>query len=133
MEERNKYNVVTQRLCKRCNKPFEEEAHGNRKSHPDCARKYKRQHQKEKYIVGNSAKLQIQKNETIAADLYKLDHQKRGISHLLASELGFKFNCHSIVRAYGNKRVHFFDKYGYSIETVNGNPLIYIYHVSELM
>ncbi len=124
--------LIEQRFCNKCGKPLGEKDHGNRKSHPDCASKYKKQHQKEKYQVGNSAKLLIQKNEAIAVRLYNMDEQKCGISHLVASELGLKFSCPTITREYGNKKIHFFDQYGYSIETVNGIPLIHFYHESDL-
>lgn len=124
--------ILLKRLCIRCKKPLDDNDHGNRKAHPDCAKNYKKQHQKEKYQIGNTAKLMIQKNEAIAARLYKLDEQKRGISYLYASELGLKFNCPSITREYGNKKIYFFDQYGYSIDTVNGSHLLFFYHESEL-
>ncbi|HUX97904.1 MAG TPA: hypothetical protein VMV47_19385 [Bacteroidales bacterium] len=131
MEENYKYHTVTHRLCKRCNEPLEEGAHGNRKSHPDCASKLKKQHQKEKYKIGNSAKLMIQKNEAIAADLYKMDHQKHGIPLLQASEFGLKFSCHTITIKHLKKDIHMFFQYGYSIETFNGENLIFIHHESD--
>jgi hypothetical protein len=120
------------RYCKWCGKPLEETDHGNRKSHPDCASYNKRLRQNEKYKIGNSAKLMIQKNESVAAYLYKMDQQKRGISHLAALELGLKFNCPTTMREHLNKKIYFFDNYGYSIETVNGATLIYFYHENDL-
>lgn len=130
--EKDQEHLIAKRLCNRCKKPLEEEAHGNRKSHPDCESRYKKQHQKEKYKVGNTAKLLIQKNETVAAYLYKLDPQKRGISYLVALEHGLKFDCPSIIRERFNKKIFFFDKYGYTIEIVNDEHLIFICHESDL-
>jgi hypothetical protein len=120
------------RLCDKCGKPLAEKEHGNRKAHPDCAYEYKKQHQKNKYLIGNSVKLLIQKNESVAEALFKLDSQKCGIPLLTASEIGLKFNCPTTVYVYQNKKINFFDKYGYTIETINGEHLIFIYHESEL-
>jgi hypothetical protein len=132
MEEENKYQIIAQRLCLRCSKPLDSSEHGNRKSHEDCAKKYKKQHQTEKYKVGNSAKLMIQKNEAVAAHLYKLDQQKLGIPFTVAMELGFKFNCPTTKQIYLNKEINLLDQYGYSIETKKGEHLIFIYHESDL-
>jgi hypothetical protein len=120
------------RLCDKCGKPMGEKEHGNRRAHRECAYEYKKHHQKEKYKVGNSIKLLIQKNEAIAARLHKLDLQKQGIPYLAAMELGLKFNCPTTIVDYQNMKVHFFDHYGYSIKTVNGSSLIFIYNESEL-
>ncbi len=133
MEENSKYHIIAKRLCMRCSKPLDSTEHGNKKSHPNCASKYKKQHQKEKYKVGNSAKLMIQKNEAVAAHLYKLDQQKNGIPFTVAMELGFKFDCPSTLRNHLNMKIHMLDKYGYTLETINGEILIFIYYESELL
>jgi hypothetical protein len=131
MEEENKYQIIAQRLCLRCSKPLDSSEHGNRKSHEDCAKKYKKQRQTEKYKIGNPAKLMIQKNEAVAAHLYKLDQQKLGIPFTVAMELGLKFNCPTTKRKNLNKEINMFDNYGYTIETINGEILIFIYHESN--
>jgi hypothetical protein len=115
-----------------CNSPLEPNEHGNRKAHKKCAYEHKKQSQKEKFKVGNSAKLKIQKNETVAANLYKLDLQKTGIPYLVALEHGLNFNCPSTRYDRLNTIVYFFDHYGYSIKTINGEHLIFIYHESDL-
>ena len=125
-------NSNEKRICKICLQPLADDCHGNRKSHEECAKKYKKQRQTEKYKIGNSAKLMIQKNESVAAYLYKMDQQKRGVSHLVALELGLKFSCPTTMREHLNKKIYFFDNYGYSIETVNGATLIYFYHENDL-
>jgi hypothetical protein len=125
-------NSNKKRICKICQQPLADDCHGNRKSHADCAKKYKKQHQTEKYKVGNSAKLLIQKNEAVAAHLYKLDQQKLGIPFTVAMELGFKFNCPTTKQIYLNKEINLLDQYGYSIETKKGEHLIFFYHEHEL-
>ncbi len=131
MEEDQK-QFTENRFCIICHEPLEAKAHGNRKSHQACGDEYKKMHQREKYKIGNSAKLTIQKNEAVAAHLYKIDQQKLGIPYLAALELGLKFTCPSTPREHLNKTIHMFDKYGYSIETVNGETLIYFYHEDDL-
>jgi hypothetical protein len=116
----------------RCSKPLDSREHGNRKSHKDCAYSYKKLHQKEKYKVGNSVKLMIQKNAAVAKKLYKLDALKCGIPYLEAMEYGLKFSCPSTIREHLNKKVYFFDQYGFTIETINGDNLIFIYHETDL-
>jgi hypothetical protein len=125
-------NSNVKRICKICLQPLADDCHGNRKSHEECAKKYKKQHQTEKYRVGNSAKLLIQKNEAVAAHLYNLDQQKLGIPFTVAMELGLKFNCPTTKRKNLNKEINMFDNYGYTIETTNGEILIFIYHESDL-
>jgi uncharacterized Fe-S cluster-containing radical SAM superfamily protein len=106
--------------------------HVNRKAHPDCAKNYKKQHQKEKYQIGNTAKLMIQKNEAVAARLYEMDKQKTGIPFTYAMEQGFRFDCPTFTRKHLNKTVNMFDHYGYVLETIKGEILIFIYYESEL-
>ena len=130
--EIDKQDLVEKRICKICQISLSDNDHGNRKAHKDCAYEHKKQHQKEKYKIGNSIKLMIQKNEAVAAYLYKLDNQKSGIPYLTAMELGLKFNCPSIIREHLSKKVYFFDQYGFTIETINGDNLIFIFHESDL-
>ena len=125
-------HLITNRICIWCNGPLEPNEHGNRKAHTKCAYEHKKQSQKEKFKVGNSAKLKIQKNETAAAILYKMDHQKCGVPYLTAIQYGLNFDCPTIIREHSNKQVFFFDNYGYSIETVKGSTLIFIFHESDL-
>ncbi|MGD0757198.1 MAG: hypothetical protein ABR927_19305 [Bacteroidales bacterium] len=129
--ENDQVPLRANRLCIRCNAPLEPNEHGNRKAHQTCAYEHKKQAQKEKYKVGNSAKLMIQKNEAIAARLYQMDKHKMGIPYMVALEHGLNFSCPSTLNNRQNKKVYFFDQYGYSIETVNGDHLIFIYHESD--
>ncbi len=119
-------------VCPVCNEPLDPDAHGNRIMHVECAYEHKKESQKEKYKIGNQAKLMIQKNEAVAALLYKMDPDKRGISHLQASEFGLKFNCPVTKRVHQNKTINMIDQYGYSIEENNHQTIITIYHESEL-
>lgn len=132
MEEVRNYQIIAKRLCIICRKPLDDNDHGNRKAHPICAKNHKKQHQKEKYQIGNTAKLMIQKNEAIAESLYKKDQQKLGIPYFEVLTYGFNFNCPSTKRVYFNKEIYMLDRYGYSFETKNGETLILIYHESEL-
>ena len=125
-------SLSEKKTCIFCRQMLEEDSHGNRKAHKSCAYRNKKLRQKEKYQVGNSAKLLIQKNEEVAAYLYKLDKERRGIHHLTAMELGFKFECPSIKSKYMDTVIYMFDKYGYSFETIDGEILIFLYHESDL-
>ena len=130
---KNIYEIIKEsRLCEVCKKPLEAKAHGNQIMHPECAYLHKKKVQKEKYKIGNTVKLMIQKNEAIAAQLHKMDEQKSGIPYLYAMEQGLKFNCPATLRDHLKKTIHMFDNYGYSIETINNDTLIFIYHESEL-
>jgi len=64
--------------------------------------------------------------------LYHLDKDRRGIPHLKAMELGFKFDCPSIKRMYKDAVIYMFDKYGYSIKEIDNEILIFIYYESDL-
>lgn len=131
MEEYQK-RFAENRFCNVCQGPLETKEHGNRKAHMDCAYENKKQKQKEKYKIGNSVKLMIQKNEALAAHLYNRDQKKLGFPYLVVLELGLKFTCPSTPRVYLNKKINMFDKYGYSIETINGETLIFFYHEDDL-
>jgi hypothetical protein len=128
----NELILGEKRICIFCQQPLAEDSHGNSKAHKSCAYRNKKLRQKEKYPVGNSAKLLIQKNEAVAAGLYKLDQKKQGISHLTVLELGFKFECPSIKRKHLNTIINMFDKYGYGIKTIDSEILIFFYHESDL-
>jgi hypothetical protein len=121
------------RLCKFCNKPLDTKDHGNRKTHIECYYKNKLYQQKEKYKVGNKAKLLIQKNEAVVARLHMMDKHKSGIPFTYAMEQGFKFDCPIYTRMHLNKPIKMFDKYGYDLDTIKGETLIFIYHESELL
>jgi len=125
--------IMDKRVCKICLLPLSDDVHGNKKSHDECAYKEKKKRQREKYRVGNDAKLMIQKNEAVAATLYRQDKPKQGIPYMLVSESGFKFSCPTSKRTHFNKIINMMDRYGYSLETVNGEVLIFFYHVSELL
>jgi hypothetical protein len=125
-------DITGKRDCKFCQLPLADDTHGNRIFHEECAYKEKKKRQKEKYKIGNSVKLMIQKNEAVAAHLYMIDKQKRGISYLEAMEQGLKFNCPTTKLKHLNKDIHMFDHFGYCIETVNGEILIFIYHESDI-
>lgn len=125
-------NSEEKRFCNICTLSLTPNDHGNRKSHPECAYRNKKLVQKEKYLIGNSAKLMIQKNEAVAACLYKMDKQKLGIPYVVAMEQGLKFDCPSTRRNYLNKIINMFDRYGYALETLAGEILIFIYHESDL-
>ena len=114
--ENDRVHLIANRLCIMCNSPLEPNEHGNRKAHKKCAYEHKKQSQKEKFKVGNSAK----------------DLQKTGIPYLVALEHGLNFNCPSTRYDRLNTIVYFFDHYGYSIKTINGEHLIFIYHESDL-
>lgn len=128
----NNFKLAEKRLCTICNLPLSDNEHGNRKSHLYCAYSSKKQRQKEKYRIGNAAKLKIQKNEAVAASLYKLDQNKQGIPYLVAMGQGLIFDCPSFKHKWQNKDVYMFDKYGYAIETKNHETLIFIYYESDL-
>ncbi|MCU0343222.1 MAG: hypothetical protein MUF28_05315 [Ignavibacterium sp.] len=128
MEENSSEN----RICRICQKPLAEDSHGNTKAHKDCAYKDKKLRQKAKYKIGNSVKLMIQKNEDVAAHLYQLDKERKGIPHLKAMELGFKFDCPSVKRKYKDAIIYMFDRYGFSFETINNEILIFIYYEPDL-
>ncbi len=125
-------NSSEKRICKICLKPLAEDSHGNTKAHKECAYKDKKLRQKIKYKIGNSVKLMIQKNEEVAADLYQLDKERKGIPHLKAMELGFKFDCPSIKIKHKDAVIYMLDKYGYSIKKVDNDILIFIYYESDL-
>jgi len=124
------------KLCKRCKELMldPDEQHGNRQYHEKCAKEQKLERQKEKYKIGNNAKLKIQKTEAVLAHLYNIDPEKNGIPYFQAIENGLRFdtpcrpNKHSLL----NKTINVFDQYGYSVETINNQTLIFIYHESEL-
>lgn len=124
------------KLCKRCNKPMldSDERHGNRKYHKICAKEQKLERQKEKYKIGNDAKLKIQKTETVLANLYEMDPEKEGIPYFQAIKNGLQFDipCRPIKHSLLNKTINVFDQYGYSVETINNQTLIFIHHVREL-
>lgn len=125
-------NSAEIRICKICQQPLDEDSHGNSKAHESCAYRNKKRRQKEKYKIGNSVKLMIQKNEAVAASLYLLDKERCGIHHLEALEFGLKFTCPTTTLRHLNREIHMFEHYGYSIDTVDGENLIFIYHESEL-
>ncbi len=122
--------------CKRCKELMldPEEKHGNRQYHMECAKEQKLERQKEKYKIGNEAKLKIQKTEAVLARLYKMDPEKKGVSYFQAIENGLQFNtpCRPIKHSLLNKTINVFDQYGYSVETINNQTLIFIHHVREL-
>jgi hypothetical protein len=120
-------------ICKYCKLALDSNKHGNRKAHPECSYKNKLQHQKKKYKIGNNAKLMIQKNEAVSARLHLMDKQKTGIPFTYAMELGFKFDCPTLTRKHLNKTVNMFDHYGYVLETIKSEILIFVYHESELI
>ena len=111
-----------------------EEQHGNRKYHETCAMEQKLERQKENYKIGNDAKLKIQKAEAALSRLYKMDPEKKGISYFRAIENGLQFNTHCMQfkSSLLNKTINVFDQYGYYIDTINDQTLIFIYHVREL-
>ncbi len=123
---------MEERRCQLCDRLLDQNTHGNRKMHPECAYQEKKERQKENYPIGNPAKLMIQKNEKVAALLHKMDPNKNGISYVRAMELGLKFNCPTTKQSHLNRVIHMMDQYGYSIENNNHQTLIYLYHVSEL-
>lgn len=124
MEENSSEN----RICKICQKPLAEDSHGNTKAHKDCAYKDKKLRQKAKYKIGNSVKLMIQKNEDVAAQLFQLDKERHGIPYLVAMEQGVRFNCPTTTIRHLNKEIQMFHHYGYYIETVDEETLIFIHH-----
>ncbi|MGD0343198.1 MAG: hypothetical protein ABSA76_15970 [Bacteroidales bacterium] len=131
--EINPTDLNGERFCKFCKKPLSSDEHGNRKSHLECSYKNKLYKQKQKYKVGNNAKLMIQKNEAVAARLYEMDKQKNGIPFTYAMEQGFRFDCPTLTRKNLNKTINMFDHYGYVLETLKSEILIFIYHESELL
>ena len=130
--KKGELNPVEKRICIFCQRQLDEDSHGNSKAHKSCAYRNKKLRQKERYQVGNSAKLLIQKNEEVAARLYRMDQQKQGIPHLKAMELGFKFDCPTTKRNLKNKIIYMMDRYGYAIETIDSEILIYILHESDI-
>ena len=131
--EINDFNPTSKRICKICLLPLADNSHGNRKSHKECVYQGKLLQQKRKYKIGNSAKLMIQKNEVVAAQLLEMDKQKKGIPYTIAMEMGFKFNCPSKTLKHQNETIFMFDNYGYRFETINKETFIFIYHESELI
>ena len=125
---------MEERICDYCKRPLDPMAHGNQRMHPECAYRHKKERQIRRYQVGNIAKLKIQKNEKILAQLHEQDPEKRGFPYLMVLEYGLKFDCPSTerTRPYNDGIVYFFDQYGYSIKKQNNNTLIFVYHVSEL-
>ena len=125
-------NFTELRICDECKKPLGVEVHGNRKLHPECAYRRRLRHQKEKYRIGNSAKLKVQKNEKQILLLHKMDLFKDG--YLLDDVLqgGLDFNCPTLTRIHNGAEVHFFDEYGFTLKRFQGKNLILFYHVSEL-
>ena len=125
---------MEEKICSYCNEPLDPMAHGNQRMHPECAYKHKMERQKNKYQIGNSAKLRIQKNEEILAQLHKQDPEKRGFPYRIVLENGLKFDCPYTERnsPHINCGIFMFDQYGYSIDKLNNDTLIFIYHVSEL-
>jgi hypothetical protein len=130
--EPSEKNSNGKRICGSCQLSLADDDHGNRKYHMECESKRKKQNQKVKYKIGNSAKLMIQKNEGVAASLYKMDMQKAGIPLIVAMEPGLKFDCPSVKRKYLNKEINMFDQYGYALETINREILIFIFHESDI-
>lgn len=124
-------NSAEIRICKICQQPLTDDDHGNRKAHKSCAYRNKKQRQKVKYKIGNSAKLLIQKNEAVAASLYLLDKERCGIPHIVALEYGLKFTCPTTTFRHLHKEIHMFEHYGYSIDTVDGEDLIFIHYETE--
>ena len=122
------------RICSYCKDPLDPGAHGNQRMHPECAYLFKRERQKNKYQIGNAAKLKIQKNEAILAQMHKQDPEKRGFPYRVVLENGLTFDCPCTERnsPYINSSVYMFDQYGYSFNKMNNNTSIIIYHVSEL-
>ena len=125
---------MEERICSYCKEPLDPMAHGNQRMHPQCAYWKKKDRQKNRYQIGNAAKLKIQKNEKILAQLHEQDPEKRGFPYLMVLEYGLKIDCPSTerTRSFNDSIVYIFDQYGYSIKTQNNNTLIFVYHVSEL-
>ena len=121
-----------ERYCLRCGRPLDPDAHGNQKMHPHCSYEHKKERQKEKYPIGNKAKIFIQKNESIAARLHKLDKDKKGISVYKVIEEGFKFDGPTEKINHLYNAIYMIEKYGYSIKEFPNETLIIFYHVSEL-
>jgi hypothetical protein len=118
-------------ICGFCNNQLTDVTHGNRQYHKECAYKRKLQRQKERYSIGNDAKLMIQKNESVLAFIHK--QCSHGIPFVQAMEIGLKFNCPSRTIELQDKKIFMFDKYGYSIKDDKGQTLIIVHHESELM
>jgi hypothetical protein len=125
---------MEERICSYCKEPLDPMAHGNQCMHSECAYKYKKERQKNRYQIGNGAKLRIQKNEAVLAQLHKQDPEKRGYPYRIAMEKGLKFDCPYTERnsPYINGSIYMFDQYGYNINRINNNTLIIVYHVSEI-
>ena len=125
---------IEERICSYCKEPLDPTAHGNQRMHPECAYREKKERQKNRYQIGNAAKLKIQKNEAILAQMHEQDPEKRGIPYRMVLENGLKFDCPCTERnsPFNNGSVYMFDQYGYSINKMDKTTLIYIYHVSEL-
>ena len=60
---------MEEKICSYCKDPLDPKAHGNQRMHPECAYREKRERQKNRYQIGNIAKLKIQNNEKILAQL----------------------------------------------------------------
>ena len=125
MEERN---------CSYCGRPLDPSVHGNQRMHPECAYNHKLGRQKKRYQIGNAAKLKIQNNEAILAQLHEHDPEKHGYPYRFVSEQGFKFDCPCTERKSHNcnGNIYLFDQYGYCIYRNSNDNLIIVYHVSEL-
>jgi len=122
------------RKCKRCKKPLDENAHGNRDYHPQCYYEEKKERQRKKYQVGNSEKLQFQKCESALEILYDMDPGKNGIPVYRAIQEGLNVDCpcRRYIHPETKEEIFMFDQYGYSIKTINNITLIFIYHEREL-
>jgi len=125
---------MEERICSYCQEPLDPTAHGNQRMHPECAYRNKKERQNKKYQIGNAAKLQIQNNEAVLAQLHKQDPDKRGFPYRVVLENGLKFDCPYLEKnnPFTNSSIYMFDQYGYSISKINNNSLIFVYHVSEL-
>ena len=84
---------MEKRKCSYCHRPLDPMAHGNQRMHPECAYLSKMERQKNKYQIGDTAKLKIQKNDKILAQLHKQDSEKQGFPYLPVLENGLKINC----------------------------------------
>ena len=125
---------MERRICSYCKEPLDPMAHGNQLMHPECAYREKKERQKNRYQIGNAAKLKIQNNEKILAQLHKQDPEKQGFPYRVVLENGLKFDCPYSEKnnPFTNSSIYMFDQYGYSISKINSNTLIFVYHVSEL-
>lgn len=125
---------MDERICSYCEEPLDPLAHGNQRMHPECAYEEKKDRQKSRYQIGNTAKLKIQKNEIILAQIHEQDPDKHGFPYRAVLEMGLKFDCPYVERStpVADSSVYMFDQYGYNFKKENNNTLIIVYHVSEL-